>query len=166
MISIFVFHIGNSIRYISMVSANQTTQSDVLNSPFFPNFYPRDLSVEHVIECSSNDSSECHIEITFTDFQLAIPSVMEVNSQHFLANPTCFTRCFLSLFVLSCSAQTNSCCNDLRVKSFGRQSFSWIFAWSASGSMQMEALESVIVPTSVIWFRNFPTKQSAHIAVA
>lgn len=69
---------GNSITYQGIVSENQTTQTDILESPFFPNFYPRDLTVEHLIECVSNDSSECHIEISFTDFQIALPSTMEV----------------------------------------------------------------------------------------
>lgn len=51
---------------------------DTMQSPFFPNFYPRDLIVEHLIECSSNDTDPCHIEITFSDFLIASSSVMEV----------------------------------------------------------------------------------------
>lgn len=72
------FYIGNELNYQAIVSKNQTSQTDVLQSPFFPNFYPRDITVDHLIECSSNDSVECHIEISFTDFQISLPSVMEV----------------------------------------------------------------------------------------
>lgn len=71
----------NSISYEGEISENQTSQTDILQSPFFPNFYPRDLTVEHLIKCKSNDSIECHIEISFTDFQIALPSAMEVNCQ-------------------------------------------------------------------------------------
>lgn len=87
---IFHFVLGNALTYQGVVCENQTSQTDVLQSPFFPNFYPRDLTVEHLIECSSNDSSECHIEISFTDFQIAIPSIMEVSNEHLLLFFVCF----------------------------------------------------------------------------
>lgn len=74
----------NVLKYKGMVSENQTNQVDTMQSPFFPNFYPRDLIVEHLIECSSNDTSQCHIEITFSDFLIASSSVMEVSVGGFL----------------------------------------------------------------------------------
>lgn len=60
------------------MSANQTSEDDVLESPFFPNYYPRDLSIEHVIECNSNESIDCFIEVSFSDFQISATSSMEV----------------------------------------------------------------------------------------
>lgn len=75
----FFFQIENQINYHGIVPTNQTSQTDVLQSPFFPNFYPRDITVDHLIECSSNNSFDCHIEISFTDFQISLPSIMEVN---------------------------------------------------------------------------------------
>lgn len=50
-----------------------------MQSPFFPNFYPRDVIVEHLIECTANDTTQCHIEISFVDFLIASSSVMEVS---------------------------------------------------------------------------------------
>lgn len=69
--------IGNVLEYKGIVSENQTVQM-TMESPFFPNFYDRDLIVEHLIECSSNDTSQCHIEITFSDYLIGLSSVMEV----------------------------------------------------------------------------------------
>lgn len=74
----FFFHTENILTYTGMVSEDETAQGDVFESPFFPNFYPRDLTIEHLIDCRSNDSTECHIEISFSDFQISLQSVMEV----------------------------------------------------------------------------------------
>lgn len=60
------------------MSSNQTSEDDALESPFFPKYYPRDLSIEHLIECNINDSIDCFIEIAFSDFQISLASVMEV----------------------------------------------------------------------------------------
>lgn len=65
------------LTYEGNVSANQTSADDVLESPFFPNYYPRDLTIDHVIVCNSNDV-DCVIEVAFSDFQISINSVMEV----------------------------------------------------------------------------------------
>lgn len=60
------------------MSRNETIQIDGFQSPFFPNFYPRDLIIEHLIRCNSTDDTDCSIEITFTDFQISASSVIEV----------------------------------------------------------------------------------------
>lgn len=75
--------IENILKYKGVVLDNQTNQMDEMQSPFFPNFYPRDLVVEHLIECSANDTSQCHIEIIFLDFLIASSSAMEVNVDDF-----------------------------------------------------------------------------------
>lgn len=72
--------IENILKYEGVISENQTSQMDTMQSPFFPNFYPRDLVIEHLIVCSSNDTSPCHIEITFLDFLISSSSAMEVNA--------------------------------------------------------------------------------------
>lgn len=75
--------IENILKYKGVVLDNQTNQMDEMQSPFFPNFYPRDLVVEHLIECSANDTSQCHIEIIFLDFLIASSSAMEVKVDDF-----------------------------------------------------------------------------------
>ncbi|XP_031625338.1 uncharacterized protein LOC116342012 [Contarinia nasturtii] len=68
----------NLLTYKGVVSENDTSENvDVLQSPFFPNFYPRDLIIEHLIECNLNDSTVCYIEISFSDFQISLTSVIE-----------------------------------------------------------------------------------------
>ncbi|XP_055317756.1 uncharacterized protein LOC129576557 isoform X2 [Sitodiplosis mosellana] len=68
----------NLLTYEGNVSANQTSKDDVLESPFFPNYYPRDLTIDHVIVCNSNYTIDCIIEIEFSDFQISLNSVMEL----------------------------------------------------------------------------------------
>lgn len=71
--------IENILKYKGgMISENQTIQMSTMQSPFFPNFYPRDIIIEHLIECNSNGTTECHIEIVFLDFLIGSTSVMEV----------------------------------------------------------------------------------------
>lgn len=48
-----------------------------ITSPYFPNTYPRDLSVEYVINCKSTNNN-CKIRLIFTDFQIATTSLIEV----------------------------------------------------------------------------------------
>lgn len=120
--SLFAPEIENIIRYEGFISDNQTTQIDELKSPFFPNFYPRDLSVEHLIECRSNDTSECHIEISFSDFQIALPSAMEVRKNRKKLH---LQRKFNKKLLECCSFMmlTINWCHDTPVKYFVRQSF-------------------------------------------
>lgn len=54
-----------------------STDCNVLTSPFFPARYPRDLSLEYVITCP-NETLACRIRLLFSDFQLATVSIMEV----------------------------------------------------------------------------------------
>lgn len=49
-----------------------------MSSPFFPNFYPRDYSVEHTFKCDDATKDDCRVELSFTDFQIAFMSSMEV----------------------------------------------------------------------------------------
>lgn len=69
----------NLLTYQGSVLENETSTHDILQSPFFPNSYPRDLTVEHQIKCNAYNSTECYIEITFSDFQISLYSFMEVN---------------------------------------------------------------------------------------
>ncbi|KAL3269859.1 hypothetical protein HHI36_008916 [Cryptolaemus montrouzieri] len=46
-----------------------------INSPFFPNNYPTDLSSEHVIKCRY--SERCRISLTFTDYRIGRESILE-----------------------------------------------------------------------------------------
>lgn len=78
-ISFFLSILENILTYSAVVSENETAEDGMFQSPFFPNFYPRDLTVDHLIDCISNDTTECHIEISFSDFQISLQSVMEVN---------------------------------------------------------------------------------------
>ncbi|KAL6264656.1 hypothetical protein P5V15_004756 [Pogonomyrmex californicus] len=52
------------------------TGGGILTSPFFPARYPRDLGLEYVITCPSEDRF-CRIRLLFSDFQLATASIME-----------------------------------------------------------------------------------------
>lgn len=45
-----------------------------ISSPFFPQYYPRDMTVEHVLTCTVE---ACRIHVIFTDFQLSLPSTIE-----------------------------------------------------------------------------------------
>lgn len=49
--------------------------SQIITSPFFPHLYPRDLSMEYIINCTI--SIACRIRIIFTDFQIAATSFIE-----------------------------------------------------------------------------------------
>lgn len=51
-------------------------QSYEIKSPFFPSFYPRDFTTEHIIKCS-DDVQKCKIRIEFSDFLIARSSSME-----------------------------------------------------------------------------------------
>lgn len=55
-----------------------------MSSPFFPNFYPRDFSADYTFECDERAKNNCRLEITFTDFQIAFTSLMEVGSESIL----------------------------------------------------------------------------------
>lgn len=75
----FFYHLENVMIYRGYIFENETDhQTDIIQSPFFPTYYPRDLIIEYLIECNSTDGMDCHIEITFTDFQVSSSSVMEV----------------------------------------------------------------------------------------
>lgn len=50
-----------------------------MSSPFFPNFYPRDFSVEQTFKCDEKSKDDCRLELSFTDFQIAFMSSMEVS---------------------------------------------------------------------------------------
>ncbi|CAH0555023.1 unnamed protein product [Brassicogethes aeneus] len=55
--------------------SNMNNVTQIINSPFFPYFYPSDMSVEYVISCVSSDL--CRISLVFSDFQLARGSIIE-----------------------------------------------------------------------------------------
>ncbi|KAJ8984815.1 hypothetical protein NQ317_013013 [Molorchus minor] len=54
---------------------NMNNISQAIQSPFFPHMYPRDMSVEYIINCKSADM--CRISLIFTDFLLAESSILE-----------------------------------------------------------------------------------------
>lgn len=65
----------------------QQPQSDyghhnVVQSPFFPALYPRDITKEHLIICNdpkvNRTRNPCRIRVIFTDFQVALASTMAV----------------------------------------------------------------------------------------
>ncbi|XP_044001976.1 uncharacterized protein LOC122848162 isoform X2 [Aphidius gifuensis] len=56
-------------------SVNETS-GGILNSPFFPSSYPRDLGMEYIITCPLL-ISPCKIRVLFSDFQLASVSIIE-----------------------------------------------------------------------------------------
>ncbi|XP_066902805.1 neuropilin and tolloid-like protein 1 isoform X3 [Halyomorpha halys] len=52
------------------------TVGGLIKSPFFPNYYPRDLGVEYVVRCVSA-GDHCRIKLSFTDFLVSPQSIME-----------------------------------------------------------------------------------------
>lgn len=54
--------------------------NDTMCSPFFPNFYPRDFSVQQTFKCDDATKDNCRLELIFTDFQIAFMSSLEVRS--------------------------------------------------------------------------------------
>lgn len=60
------------------VSLSINEANDTMSSPFFPNFYPRDFSVEQTFKCDDTINDDCRLELSFTDFQIAFMSSMEV----------------------------------------------------------------------------------------
>lgn len=70
---------GNQIE-TNRMSSNATIQSDIFQSPFFPNFYPRDLSMEHIFTCDDGlNQTDCTLEVVFSDFQISFSSLIEVS---------------------------------------------------------------------------------------
>lgn len=55
---------------------NDANDDREVTSPFFPAFYPRDYSIEHVISCT-DVTATCRVHLEFSDFQLAHSSSME-----------------------------------------------------------------------------------------
>lgn len=76
----FFFHAGNQIL-TNRTTSNATIPSDIFQSPFFPNFYPRDLSMEHIFTCDDGlNETDCILEVVFSDFQISFSSLIEVSS--------------------------------------------------------------------------------------
>ncbi|XP_008198359.3 uncharacterized protein Culd [Tribolium castaneum] len=50
--------------------------TQMLQSPFFPNLYPSDLTMEYTIGCKSENDT-CKISLVFTDFLIAPPSILD-----------------------------------------------------------------------------------------
>lgn len=70
---------GNQIE-TNRTTSNATIQNDMFQSPFFPNFYPRDLSIEHIFTCDDGlNQTDCTLEVTFSDFQISFSSSIEVS---------------------------------------------------------------------------------------
>ncbi|XP_017769077.1 PREDICTED: uncharacterized protein LOC108557170 isoform X2 [Nicrophorus vespilloides] len=55
--------------------SNMNNGSQIISSPFFPYFYPRDLNTEYVISCKATEN--CRIRLIFSDFQIATNSLIE-----------------------------------------------------------------------------------------
>lgn len=61
-----------------------------ITSPFFPSFYPRDFTTEHILKC---DFESCRIRIEFSDFQISRSSSMEftdTNGERFYVTGSTF----------------------------------------------------------------------------
>jgi hypothetical protein len=56
---------------------NANNASQTLSTPFFPNLYPSDLTMEHVVTCESTNET-CRITLVFTDFLVAAASIIDV----------------------------------------------------------------------------------------
>ncbi|RZB39741.1 uncharacterized protein BDFB_009155, partial [Asbolus verrucosus] len=63
------------IGYPKFGNMNNGTQ--IISSPFFPNLYPLDLSMEHIIRCESQNET-CRISLIFTDFLIAPSSIIDL----------------------------------------------------------------------------------------
>lgn len=68
----------NRIQTIGAAINSPTIPTHSISSPFFPNYYPSDLFLEHVLKCNTTVSSDCRIEIVFIDFQVFYSSSMQV----------------------------------------------------------------------------------------
>ncbi|XP_063931591.1 uncharacterized protein LOC135143609 isoform X3 [Zophobas morio] len=55
---------------------NLNSTSQAINTPFFPNLYPADLTMEHMITCESTNET-CRISLVFTDFLIAASSIID-----------------------------------------------------------------------------------------
>ncbi|XP_063227011.1 uncharacterized protein LOC134533420 [Bacillus rossius redtenbacheri] len=60
-----------------VVASGNSTDGDVLKSPFFPSPYPRDLGIEYIISCHPGRSANCRIRLLFEDFHLSADSIIE-----------------------------------------------------------------------------------------
>lgn len=80
MFNLIVFFLVGNIHAIEGYpkEGNLNILNQQISSPFFPNMYPRDLSLEYVINCKTNE--KCQIRLIFTDFQLSAASLIEVLS--------------------------------------------------------------------------------------
>lgn len=68
-----VIDLGNR-EVLTLNDSTILNESVEISSPFFPSYYPRDHSVEHVVACHVES---CRIRMVFSDFQLARSSSME-----------------------------------------------------------------------------------------
>lgn len=60
---------------------NTNNNHVIVSTPYFPTYYPRDFSKEHMISCKTE---MCRIHVLFTDFQISKSSTIEV-STHFVS---------------------------------------------------------------------------------
>ena len=103
-----LIHLENQLKLIGRPTFIPKVHT--ISTPHFPALYPRDFSTEHVIICEQNTrllhsvnvtvhvsngsngantttaeqikiNDECRIRVTFTDFQLALASTIEVGTQ-------------------------------------------------------------------------------------
>jgi hypothetical protein len=69
---------GNKIHLTGFPKfGNANNASQTLSTPFFPNLYPSDLTMEHVVTCESTNET-CRITLVFTDFLVAAASIIDV----------------------------------------------------------------------------------------
>ncbi|CRL03322.1 CLUMA_CG016193, isoform A [Clunio marinus] len=69
-------YVAERNREIITMTPGESTELNnvILESPFFPQPYPRDHSMEHVLTC---DIDKCRIRLVFSDFQLSRSSTIE-----------------------------------------------------------------------------------------
>lgn len=71
--------VGNRQFLVELNAKNNITEQ-ILTSPFFPAYYPSDLSVEYVISCKLTPN--CTITLLFTDFLISSSSLIEVTNTY------------------------------------------------------------------------------------
>lgn len=65
----------NIISLIGKSRENYESSTSVIESPYFPMYYPRDYGIEYVITCVTDN---CRIRIIFDDYQISSVSTFEI----------------------------------------------------------------------------------------
>lgn len=119
-------------------------QNSTLESPFFPNFYPRDLMIEYVVTCNTSETDDCRLEIMFSDFQISTSSTMEVN-ENWCIRVRKHSTCICIFSVSFMTAITMNQLPSTLAKFFVHQSFTRQAQLLSSDLWQVAGLDSDFV---------------------